>query len=217
MALKERVEVGVVIVTGWIALWGESFSCSGSLCLAGVFKCEAEEWPSLTLSPLICHKSQCFKANFDRSARTPHWEKRSWNYFSLRTNIYCMQSKAPLRPLRLSLPLSPPLFVSVSVQTISPRILNEYFSAISECRQKRHIRASVFLQFEAVLFLVSPRASYLVLCDGEGASISEDPPHPYQWLPFIWCHWKCMHFLLGRMKRKKKVKIGNQKWRINWV
>lgn len=51
---------------------------------------------------------------------------------------------APHHPLRLSLPLSPLLLVSVSVQIISARILSVYFSVISVCLQKRDIRGSVF-------------------------------------------------------------------------
>lgn len=59
--------------------------------------------------------------------------------------------------------------------------------------------------------------SYLVLCGNEGASVSEGSSHPYQWLPFIWCNWKCMHFLLGRIEKSKdgKPKVENQlSWNI---
>lgn len=112
--------------------------------------------------------------------------------------IVCKPTGLHLTALWLSLPLSPLLFASVSVKTISLCILNGYFSVLSPSVYKSVISKDLFLLFEALLFLVSTRASYLVFC--EGASISEDPPHPYQWLPFIWCHWKCMHFLLGRMK-----------------
>lgn len=75
------------------------------------------------------------------------------------------------------------------------------------------ISKDLFLLFERLLFLVFP--SYLVLCSGEGALISEGPTHPYQWQPFIWRNWKCMHFLLRRMGKSKdgKPKLENQ---LSW-
>lgn len=64
-------------------------------------------------------------------------------------------------------------------------------------------------------FVFSAHASRRVLCNAEGASISEDPPHPYKWLAFIWCHWKCMHFLLGQKKGGKdgEADVANQ---LSW-
>lgn len=78
-------------------------------------------------------------------------------------------------------------------------------------------------RYQRIVFYWSPApscpplflSSYLVFCDGEGAQTSEDPTHPYQWLPFIWCHWQ---YRLWKMEfKKKKVNWANQKCRINWV
>ena len=82
----------------------------------------------------------------------------------------------------------------------------QFFLSDVKCLQKHYIKESL-LTVLRLCFLLSLLASYLMLCDGEGASISEDPPHPYQWLPFIWCHWKCMHFLLG-MKKSQRWETG---------
>ena len=73
---------------------------------------------------------------------------------------------APHLPVWLSLPLSPLLFVSVSVQAISACIPNEYFSVLSPSVYKSVISKDRLLQFEAPAFSCSPppQPSYLVLC-----------------------------------------------------
>lgn len=70
------------------------------------------------------------------------------------------------------------------VDTVSACILKQYFP-ISKCLQKQNIKGSVFYGLRPVFSGPSACASYLVLCNAEGASISEDPPHPYQRRAFI--------------------------------
>lgn len=98
--------------------------------------------------------------------------------------------------------LSGPRWNSVTVHTKTV-----FSSSISKCLQKQNIKGSVFIVWGPAFFVLSAHASYLVLCNTEGASTSEHPPHPYQWLAFIWCHWKCMHFLLG-----SRGLLGGQRW-----
>lgn len=92
-----------------------------------------------------------------------------------------------------------------------------FSSSISKCLQKQNIKGSVFTVWGPAFFVLPARASYLMLCNAEGASVCEDPPHPYQWLAFIWCHWKCMHFLLGRKweggSKDGKADVANQ---LSW-
>lgn len=142
---------------------------------------------------------------------------KSWNFcVSLATHNRILHEKphqtAPRHPPRLSPPLSPLLFVSASVQTISPCMLHEYLSVLSPSVYKSPISKDLFLQFEPVLFfLFLLELPILCFVTAKVLQSQRNPPHPYQWLPFIWCHWKCMHFLLGRMGGKKKNKDGETK------
>lgn len=68
--------------------------------------------------------------------------------------LHANWAAAPHLPPWLSLPLSPPLFVTTSVQTMSPCILNEYFSVLSPSVYKSVISKDLFLHFEAPLFFL---------------------------------------------------------------
>jgi len=121
--------------------------------------------------------------------------------------------RQPARPpyLCLSVPSQPP-----PVHTKTHFVLF-YLQVL----QKQHIKGSFFsfshMQSEAAPLLVSsPPLPVLFLCDGdlvEGASISEDPPHPYQWrtLYLMWfgnVHSSCP----GECERSKdwKPEVGNR-------
>lgn len=82
---------------------------------------------------------------------------------SPQTIVYCMQTQqaASHLPPWLSLPLSPPLFVTVSVQTISPCILNEYFSVLSPSVYKSTISKDLFYSLRPCFFLFLPELPIL--------------------------------------------------------
>lgn len=95
------------------------------------------------------NKSQCFKANFDRSSRTSRWGKRSWNFciFLPQTIIYCMQNPADCTS-PLSLAISDSQYPSVC-QCVSPNNFTVntkwiVFCSISKCLQKPDIKGSGF-------------------------------------------------------------------------
>lgn len=167
-----------------------------ALCV-GVFPNKMQKW----LWRAVLAPSRAFRA----SRQTPQCRAEVRKFLkespSIQTITRCIGTK-----VILSIPgyrcLSGPRWHSVSVHTKTV-----FSCSISKCLQKQNVKAS--------LFVLSACASYLVLCNIEGASISEDSPHPYQRLAFIWGHWKCMHFLLGR--KGGKAKMGKQMWQINWV
>lgn len=124
-------------------------------------------------------------------------------YFPARLHVVC-KPKIPPPHLSLRACLSPPLSPLLVHQCASSSILSNaravwiVFCSTSKCPQtpwkkkKKKLSKGLFLHFEVrrfVLFL-SPRFAHLVPLWWWRCLISEDPPYPYQWLPFIWCHWK---------------------------
>lgn len=130
---------------------------------------------------------------------------------SVQTIKRCMQSQT-ITSLFLAITASQAL-----IETVSLCILKLYFLLLSQVSTKAKYQKICFYSLRPSFFVLSANASYLVLCNAEGASISEDPLHPYQWLAFIWCHWKCMHFLLGSGGvggfRDGKADVANQ---LSW-
>lgn len=123
-----------------------------------------------------------------------------------------LSPQTPHHPLWLSLSVSPLLFAAVSVQTISLCMLNKHFSF--HCPGFYKSMLSNYLVLEFVGPTCSCFAFYFLfgLCHGEGAPVSEGPPHPYQWLPFIWCYSKCRDHLSGTEKCGNIAKSIELKW-----
>lgn len=187
------------------------------MCLAGVFKCEAEESPSVTRSPRSSPPPQepVLQGKLWQKLQNSGWEKNMLKLQRVsphqQSHIVCTSPRLHLASLSDYLCLSVPFCLSVCPNNFTVHTKWIFFCSISKCLLKRNIKGSTFARLSPCFF-VFLGTFYLALCDGEGGSVSEDPAHPYQWLPFIWCNWKCMHFLLRRIEKSRdgKPKVENQ-------
>lgn len=161
----------------------------------------------------LCGFSHVF--NFTLADNQEHnmWET-DWNLWpSSQQIVYYMQMNNTALHSYLYLSVLSYFFVNEPVQkNVTLHTKQPFFFSVSKCLQKPYIKESVFSVKGSAFSCFSLGFLSCTFCDSEGASISEDLPHPYQWLPFIWCHWQCMQFLV----KMKKLEMGNWNRGINW-